>query len=135
MNGIEFKNIDRVLRGIAKLEPKKWSKDVLKEMRKEHKEVRSTMRSKVPVDSAKLRKSIRTNSWRKYRKGGEVALFVRTGPRFKNPGRVWYAHFVELGTANQTGAHFVKETKDQYAAGLVDGIKQAIVNVGKNLIR
>ncbi len=131
MNGIEATNIDLVLRKLAELEPKKWRREVMKEMRKDHKGVRSTMRSGVPVGEGKLRKSIRTNSWVKRRPLGEVALFVRTGPRFKNPGRVYYAHFVELGTANTPAAHFVQATKNSHESRLIQGIKDAIGNVAK----
>ena len=121
--------IDNILRNLDNLDPDGWKKDVLKEMRADHKEVRSTMRSKVPVEEGKLKKSIRTNSWMKRRSNGEISLFVRSGPRFRKPGRMWYAHFVELGTPNQAPAHFVKETKEQYESGLVDGIKNAIITV------
>lgn len=115
-----------MLRNLSKLDPKDWKKNVLKEMRNDHKAVRSTMRAKAPQDTGKLKRSIRTNSWAKMRSSGEVSLFVRTGPRFRNPGRVWYAHFPELGTTNQEGAHFVKETLGQYEFQLVSGIEDAI---------
>ena len=127
----EVENIDLVLRKLSQLEPKKWRRKVLKEMRDDHKGVRSTMRSNVPKDNGKLRKSIRTNSWTRRRRGGEVALYVRTGPRFRKPGRVFYAHFVELGTENQEPAHFVKDTFGQYEGTLEQGIKNAIINALK----
>lgn len=126
---MKVEGIDNLLRNLDNLDPDGWKKKVLKEMRGDHKEVRSSMRSKVPVDDGRLKRSIRTNSWMKTRQDGELSLFVRTGPRFRKPGRMWYAHFVELGTPKQDAAHFVKETKEQYENGLVQGIKNAIGNV------
>lgn len=124
----EVENIDLVLRKLKQLDPDNWKKDVLKEMRGDHKAVRSAMRSNAPVEEGKLKRSIRTNSWAKRRRDGEMALFVRTGPRYRNPGRVWYAHFVELGTPNQPAAHFIKDTFGQFKDSLEAGIRQAIIN-------
>ena len=130
---IKFENPDKVLRAIAKLEPKKWKRKVLKEMRADHKPVRSTMRGNVPKDNGKLRRSIRTNSWIKNRRGGEVSLFVRTGPRFRKPGRVFYAHFVELGTNKTEAQPFVEPTYDAHKSAAKQGIVNAINNVFKSL--
>lgn len=132
---VELKNINKVLKTIGNLHPRSWAKEVLDDMRADHKPVRATMRDKVPQDTGKLRKSIRTNAWMKRRKGGEVSLFVRTGPRFNQPGRVFYAHFVELGTPGQTPAHFVKDTYGQHANSIERGIKQAVINALKRRLR
>ena len=128
---MELEGLDNVLRNLSKLEPKKWKRKVMKELRADHKEVRSTMRGAAPVDTGKLKRSIRTNAWMKQRRNGDLDIYVRTGPRYRKPGRVWYAHFVELGTTKKEGVHFIEGTFNQYKTALEEGMKQAIRNVVK----
>lgn len=128
---MRVEGMDQLKRKLRKLDPKQWNKTVLKEMRADHKGVRSTMRGNAPKDAGKLKRSIRTNAWKKQRNNGDLSLFVRTGPRFRNPGRVFYAHFVELGTSGQTGVGFVADTYGQYEGSLQTGINNAVLKAIK----
>ena len=123
--------MENALRNIAKLDPKVWKKDAMKQLRNSHKEARSEMRSSTPKDGGKLKKSIRTQAWMKRRKGGEVAIFVRTGPRLKGRGRVWYAHFSEVGTTGQAAQHYVKDVQDKYGNDVMSAMKDIIYGVIK----
>lgn len=128
---MRVEGMDNLKRKLRKLDPKQWNKTVFKEMRNDHKAVRSAMRGAAPKEDGKLKRSIRTNAWKKQRMNGDLSLFVRTGPRFRNPGRVYYAHFVELGTTGQTATHFVADTYDQYEGQLQTGIENAVLQAIK----
>ena len=127
---MELEGLDNVLRNLSKLEPRKWKSKVMKELRADHKQVRSTMRGNAPKDDGRLKKSIRTNAWMKKRRNGDLDIFVRTGPRYRKPGRIWYAHFVELGTTKKAGTYFIQGTFDQYKnaleAGMINAIKKVV---------
>ena len=115
---MEVRGLNKVLRNIAKLDPKTWKKDAMKEMRDSHKAARADMRNNAPVGATKkLRRSIRTQAWVKMR-GGDVSVYVRTGPRLVGRGRLWYAHYPELGTDHSKANHFIKGAKDKYESSL-----------------
>lgn len=127
---MRIEGLDKVLRNLAKLDTKVWRKDAMKEMRDSHKSARAEMRSNAPEGATKkLRRSIRTQAWTKHRKGGEMAIYVRTGPRLKGKGRVWYAHFPEVGTSHSEATNFIANTKANHETALRTEMESIIRNV------
>lgn len=116
---MRVEGLDNVLRNLAKLDPKEWKRDAMKRMRDGHKSARADMRTAAPKGkTGKLKKSIRTQAWMKKQRNGEVGIFVRTGPRLYGKGRVWYAHYPELGTNHSEAQHFILQTYNVHAEGL-----------------
>ncbi len=103
--GMKVEGLDNALRNMKQLEPKKWRRMAMKELRDSQKEVRSYMRAEAPVNTGKLRRSIRTKAWAKRRSNGELSLFIATGPRTFGKGKVWYAHLAEL---NKSGGYIAR---------------------------
>lgn len=128
---MKVEGLDNILRNLAKLDPQDWKKEAMKEMRDSHKGARAEMRSNVPTNTGKLRSSIRTQAWSKRQKGGEIGVFVRTGPKLKGKGRKWYAHFPEVGTTHSKAYHYVKKAKDGNEAALRQKMTDIIENVVK----
>lgn len=127
---MRVEGLDNILRNLSSLDPKEWKKDAMKAMRQSQKAARADMRAAAPVDSGKLKKSIRTQAWMKRQKGGyEVSIAVRTGPKLKGRGRVWYAHFPEVGTTGQTAVHFVKDVQDKHGNSVMKDMMDVIYGV------
>ena len=125
---MKVRGMENTLRNLAKLDPKKWKRKAMADMRASQRNVRSDMRTAAPRDSGKLKRSIRTQAWTR-RRAGEIGVFVRTGPILKGRGRVWYAHFPELGTDKYKAFHFVKDAYDSYKNQLIDDMKDIIYDV------
>lgn len=129
--GMKVEGLDNVLRNLKKLDPKEWKKGLHAEMRKDNKEVRQAMKAAAPSASGKLKRNIRTAAWTKKRSNKDFALYVRTGPTLKGKGRVWYAHFSELGTTDQQAQSYVAETFNKYKGPLTDSIERSVRSLVK----
>ena len=116
-------------RNLSKLEPKKWKGQMLNEMRGTHSQVKSTMSSSAPKNSGALAASIATQAWSAKSSGKDFQLNVRTGPRYIDPGRIWYAHFVELGSVSSSGKGFMKGTFDTYKETIARDIEKSLQKV------
>lgn len=129
---MKVEGLDNILRNLGQLDPKTWKREAMKKMRDDQKAARSDMRANAPKASGKLKRSIRTQAWmRKQQKGAEVGIFVRTGPVLKGKGRVWYAHFSEVGTDKQPALHYIKNAQDKYGNDVVEGMKDVVYDVIK----
>ena len=127
---IEVEGIDNVLRNLRELEPKRWGRKVMKEVKAQQKPVRSSMKGAAPKSTGKLARSIRTKAWMKRKAGGELLINVSTGPRVYGKGRIWYAHFAENnkktgGYIAKTRAKFANTMAKQFSKALDKVIKKA----------
>lgn len=128
---MKVEGLDNILRNLDKLDPKSWKKEAMKRMKDSQKPARASMKAAAPRGkSGKLKRNIRTAAWTK-RRGGELGIFVRTGPTLKGKGRVWYAHFSELGTDRQKAQHFIANAKANYEAKLREDMEAIVRDVVK----
>ena len=129
---MRVEGLDNILRNLAKLDPKEWKRDAMKRMRDGHKTARADMRNSAPKgETGKLRRSIRTQAWMKKQKGGEVGIFVRTGPKLYGKGRVWYAHYPELGTNKTEAQHFILKTYNTHA----ERLRKDMLDIVEDVVR
>lgn len=130
---LEIKGLKEIIDKLNALPPRLENKVVRASLRKGINQIRDLARSKAPVDTGNLKKSIVTLG---HRENGKIALKLtvrqRKSKKAKSP---YYAKFLEFGTSKMSAKPFLRpaldESEDKVLDMVIDDIKKGIDEVSK----